>query len=140
MLGDPLLAPDGRPNLLWSLFTREDNDSEQRWATARSTLARFRSEHARRIGDPGFAALIDALEASSDRFRAWWPRHEVLTEQLGVKTVEHPELGRLVVRHLSSIPTSHLDLRLAQYVPVDEATARALTTAATAPDRPPTGR
>lgn len=95
-------------------------------ATARTTLARFRAEHARRIGDPDFAALVAALEAASAQFRDWWPRHEVLAEQLGTKTVEHPRLGRLVLHHLQSAPTSHPDLRLIQFVPTDEATREAL--------------
>jgi transcriptional regulator with XRE-family HTH domain len=126
MLGEPTRAPDGRRNLLWWLFTAGGLDSEQRRSTARSTLARFRAEHARRIGDPDFAALIDALEEASEQFRAWWPRHEVLTEQLGTKTVEHPRAGRLVLHHLQSAPTSHPDLRLIQFAPADAATREAL--------------
>ena len=62
MLGEPTRAPDGRQNLLWWLFTGADLRGEQRRETARNTLARFRAEHARRIGDPDFAALIAALE------------------------------------------------------------------------------
>jgi len=42
MLGEPTRAPDGRQNLLWWLFTTDELRNEQRQATARSTLARFR--------------------------------------------------------------------------------------------------
>ena len=126
MLGDPIAAPDGRPNLLWWLFTSREPRDEQWRATARGTLARFRAEHARRLGDPDFAALLDALEQASPDFRAWWPRHEVLTEQLGTKTIEHPRLGTLRVHHLQSAPTSHPDLRLTQFVPADDSTRAAL--------------
>ncbi len=126
MLGEPTRAPDGRQNLLWWLFTGADLRGEQRRETARNTLARFRAEHARRIGDPDFAALIAALEERSEQFRAWWPRHEVLDEQLGTKTVEHPRVGRLVLHHLQSAPTSHPDLRLIQFAPADAATGEAL--------------
>jgi transcriptional regulator with XRE-family HTH domain len=127
MLGEPTRAPDGQQNLLWWLFTTDDLlHGEQRRATARNTLARFRAEHARRIGDPDFAALVDALEQASDQFRAWWPRHEVLTEQLGTKTIEHPRAGSLVLHHLQSAPTSHPDLRLTQFTPADDATRAAL--------------
>jgi transcriptional regulator with XRE-family HTH domain len=127
MLGEPTRAPDGRPNPLWWLFTTEEPRSEQRRATARNTLARFRAEHARRIGDPDFAALVAALDDASEQFRAWWPRHEVLAEQLGTKTIEHPRVGRLVLHHLQSAPTSHPDLRLIQFAPADDATREALT-------------
>jgi hypothetical protein len=105
-----------------------DVDRGAQWrATARNTLARFRAEHARRIGDPDFAALVAALEAESAHFRAWWPQHEVLTEQLGTKTIEHPDLGTLRLYHAQSVPTSHPDLRLTQFAPADEATRAALT-------------
>lgn len=127
VLGSPTRAPDGRRNLLWWLFTSDDMRGEQRRATARNTLARFRAEHARRIGDPAFAALVAALEDASAQFRVLWPRHEVLAEQLGTKTIEHPEGGRLVLHHLQSAPTSHPELRLSQYAPADAATRDALT-------------
>jgi transcriptional regulator with XRE-family HTH domain len=128
MLGEPTRAPDGRPNVLWWLFTNEELlVQEQRRATARNTLARFRAEHARRIDDPDFAELVAALDDASAQFRAWWPRHEVLAEQLGTKTVEHPRVGRLVLYHLQSAPTSHPDLRLTQFAPADEPTRDALS-------------
>jgi hypothetical protein len=125
MLGEPTRAPDGRQNLLWWLFMSDEPGGEQRQETARNTLARFRAEQGLRIGDPDFAALIQALEAS-EQFRAWWSQHEVLAEQLGTKTVAHPRVGRLVLHHLQSVPTSHPDLRLTQFTPADEATRAAL--------------
>jgi hypothetical protein len=76
---------------------------------------------------------VDALSAVSEQFRAWWPRHEVLTEQLGTKTIEHPRVGRLVLHHLQSAPTSHPDLRLIQFAPADEPTRDALGRLAEAP-------
>jgi hypothetical protein len=126
VIGRPTAAPDGRPNLLWWLFTSKQPRGEQWLATARSTLARFRAEHARRLADPAFAALLDALEQASPSFREWWARHEVLTEQLGTKAVEVPGAGTLRLHHLQSIPTSHPDLRLTQFTPADEATRAAL--------------
>jgi transcriptional regulator with XRE-family HTH domain len=128
VIGEPTAAPDGRLNLLWWLFTSDEPRGEQRRMTARATLARFRAEHARRIGDPDFAALVEALDEGSPEFRALWPRHEVLTEQLGTKTMEHPELGTLRLHHLQSVPTSHPDLRLTQFAPADDATRAALAT------------
>jgi hypothetical protein len=60
------------------------------------------------------------------RVRAWWPRHEVIGEQAGTKTIEHPELGTLRLHHLQSTPTSDPELRLTVYVPADDATREAL--------------
>jgi hypothetical protein len=122
----PTAAPDGRPNVLWWLFTSGDRAGEQRRATGRAALARFRAEHARRLGDRDFDVLLKALHGASADFRAEWARHEVLTEQLGTKTIDHPRLGPVRLHHLQSAPTSHPDLRLTQMVPADDATRAAL--------------
>ena len=126
LLGAPSAGPDGRPNLLWWLFTSNERTGKQWDDTARATLARFRAEHARRIGDAGFAQLIEALERESERFRKLWAEHEVMTGHLGIKTIDHPELGPLRLYHLQSIPTEHPDLRLTQFAPADDATREAL--------------
>jgi hypothetical protein len=70
--------------------------------------------------------LIEALLAAAPRFRELCRRHEVLDALLGTKVFDHPELGRLAVRHLQSIPTSSSDLRQTQFVPADAATCSAL--------------
>jgi transcriptional regulator with XRE-family HTH domain len=126
LLGVPPAGPAGPPNLLWWLFTSTERRGQQWDDTARATLARFRAEHARRIGDPGFARLIEALERESERFRALWSEHEVMTGHLGTKVIDHTELGTLRLYHLQSIPTEHPDLRLTQFAPADDATRAAL--------------
>jgi uncharacterized protein YdcH (DUF465 family) len=126
MFGEPSRAPDGVANLLWWMFAEPGPHGLGWSATARSTLARFRAEHARRYGDPAFVSLIKDLMRESPRFRELWRRHEVLDAQIGTKTVDHPGLGRLTLHHLQSIPTSHPDLRLTQFVPADDATRSAL--------------
>jgi transcriptional regulator with XRE-family HTH domain len=115
-------------NLLWWLFAGTDWDrTDPNWeGTAKSNLARFRAQHARRPGDPSFAALIAELSEASPEFRAWWPRHEVIAEQAGTKTIEHAELGTLRLHHLQSMPTSDPELRLTIYVPADARTRAAL--------------
>ena len=118
---------DGRTSCGGSSPTGEPR-TEQRQATARSTLARFRAEHARRIGDPDFAALIDALNEASEQFRAL-----VAAPRGARRAARHEDhrapraSGRLVLHHLQSAPTSHPDLRLIQFAPADEATRDALT-------------
>jgi PAS domain-containing protein len=126
LLGEPSRAPDGARNLLWWMFTETDPRGETWMSTGRRTLARFRAEHARRYDDPRFRTLIEALLERSPRFRELWPRHEVLDAQLGTKRVDHPRLGPVRLHHLQSIPTSHPDLRLTQFVPADADTRAAL--------------
>src|SRR4051812_28028361 len=130
LIGQPSRAPDGAQNLLWWLFTAPGPRGATWEGTGRSTLARFRAEHARRYDDPRFRELIEALLEASPRFRELWPRHEVLDAQLGTKSIEQRDGQRLTLHHLQSIPTSHPDLRLAQMVPADAATRAWLSAAA----------
>lgn len=129
VLGTPSRAPDGDANVLWWMFTDRATHGPTWDDTARFTLARFRAEHARRYGDPAFTTLIGALLEHSAAFRELWPRHEVLEAQLGLKRLDHPQLGPLAVHHLQTIPTSHPDLRLTQFVPADARTREVLAAA-----------
>jgi transcriptional regulator with XRE-family HTH domain len=124
------VEPVQRRNLLWWLFADPSWDrSLPQWeGTAKHNLARFRAQHARRADDPSFAALVEQLSEASPEFRAWWPRHEVIGEQAGTKSIDHPTLGPLRLHHLQSTPTSDPELRLTIYVPADQATRNALTT------------
>ncbi len=132
LLGDPTPAPDGVPNLVWWQFTEDMPDRPSWPRTQQYTLARFRAAHATRYAHPSFVTLIESLLRESPRFRELWPRHEVLDHQLGTKAMVHPELGELSMHHLQSIPTSHPELRLTQFVPADAATRAALADGARA--------
>ena len=118
---------EGRNLLRWLFADPARDHTAATWEdTAKHTLARFRAQHARRPDDPSFAALIEELSAASPEFRAWWPRHEVVAEQAGTKTIEGHALGTLRLHHLQSTPTSDPELRLTMYVPADAETRRIL--------------
>ena len=122
------MPPEGRNLLRWLFADPGRDHTAATWEdTAKHTLARFRAQHARRPDDPSFAALIEELSAASPEFRAWWPRHEVVAEQAGTKTIEGHALGTLRLHHLQSTPTSDPELRLTMYVPADAETRRVLT-------------
>ena len=121
------MPPEGRNLLRWLFADPARDHTAATWEdTAKHTLARFRAQHARRPDDPSFAALIEELSAASPEFRAWWPRHEVVAEQAGTKTIEGHALGTLRLHHLQSTPTSDPELRLTMYVPADAETRRIL--------------
>lgn len=109
------------------MYTDSDRGGSPAEANGRLMLARFRAGHARRCDDSSFRELIEALLQASPSFREMWRRHEVTDAQLGTKVIDHPELGRLTLRHLQSIPTSDPDLRLTQFVAADDATRAALS-------------
>ena len=101
VFGDPSEMPDGRRNLVWSVFM----DPARRalhvdWSEgARRLVARFRAQAARHVGDPDFENLISALQEDSPEFREWWELHEVATSGVGRKRLNHPEVGKLVFEH-----------------------------------------
>jgi transcriptional regulator with XRE-family HTH domain len=101
VFGDPAEMPDGRRNLLWSIFTDPARRSlHADWnAGARRLVARFRARAARHVGDPDFENLILALQQASPEFREWWDLHEVASSGVGRKVLNHPEAGKLVFDH-----------------------------------------
>ena len=115
------VAPEER-NSVWLLFM----DPARRelmpdWElSARRMIARFRADHARHIGDPGFESLVEGLLKASPEFRRWWPRHEVLGSSDGRKTLIHPTAGRLEFEHALFRRTEASDQMLVLYSPLPE--------------------
>jgi transcriptional regulator with XRE-family HTH domain len=117
VFGDPAEMPDGRRNLLWSLFTDPARrELHPDWEEgARRIVARFRSEAARHVGDPDFEELISALRERSPEFREWWDLHEVATSGVGRKILRHPTAGKLVFEHAVFRPQESPEQRLVLY-------------------------
>jgi transcriptional regulator with XRE-family HTH domain len=101
VFGDPAAVPDGRRNLLWSVFTDPARrELHPDWARgSRNAVARFRADSARHLGDPDFEALISALREASPEFRRWWGRHEVARSGVGRRVIRHPVAGELLFEH-----------------------------------------
>jgi transcriptional regulator with XRE-family HTH domain len=122
VFGDPSEMPDGRRNLLWSIFMDPGRRTlHADWnAGARRMVARFRAQAARHVGDPDFEDLISALQESSPEFREWWELHEVASSGVGRKVLNHPAAGKLVFEHAVFRPEESPDLRFILYsaVPV----------------------
>jgi len=130
VLGSPDHLPPDRRYLLWLLMVDpgEDGMTEQREGTARNTLARFRAEYARHVGEQEYEEFLAEIRQRSARFREWWDEHEVIEAQRGTKVIEHPRLGVLRLHHAQTVPTGQPELRMAVYAPADEATRAALAT------------
>jgi transcriptional regulator with XRE-family HTH domain len=123
VFGDPGEMPDGRRNMLWSVFT----DPARRtlhvdWNQgARRLVARFRAQAARYVGDPDFENLISALQEASPEFREWWDLHEVASSGVGRKVLEHPKVGKLVFEHAVFRPEESPEHRFIVYSAVPDA-------------------
>jgi transcriptional regulator with XRE-family HTH domain len=124
VFGDPSEMPDGRRNLVWSIFmdpARRKLHTEWNQG-ARRLVARFRAQAARYVGDPDFEDLISALQEGSPEFREWWDLHEVASSGVGRKVLKHPEVGKLVFEHAAFSPVDeNRDLRFILYTPTNVA-------------------
>lgn len=88
---------------------------------AKASLAMFRADSARFAGDADFERLIASLKQASAEFRAWWPKHEVLSPLSGHKRIRHPIAGSMVFEYSSFNVTGQADLKLIVYTPLAEA-------------------
>jgi transcriptional regulator with XRE-family HTH domain len=123
VFGNPGEMPDGRRNLVWSIFMDPGRRTlHSDWNKgSRRLVARFRAQAARYVGDPDFEDLIRALQKGSPEFREWWDLHEIASSGVGRKTLNHPDVGKLVFEHAAFRPADeNPDLRLILYsaVPV----------------------
>jgi transcriptional regulator with XRE-family HTH domain len=122
VFGDFDRIPKAARNQLWVMFmdpARRDMLSD--WErSARLTVAKFRADSARHLGDPSFDELIQALRQASPEFCKAWKRHEVARSGEGRKRIEHPRAGTLVFEHAVFHPGEAPEQRLILYTPTTE--------------------
>jgi transcriptional regulator with XRE-family HTH domain len=96
---DPATLAVGRRNLLWMMFTDEQNRARMTtWdRAARALLSQFRAAAGRHPGDPRFAELVAALTEASPQFRDWWAEYPVRFFRPAKIRVDHPEAGRITL-------------------------------------------
>jgi transcriptional regulator with XRE-family HTH domain len=94
--------PGGERNLVRWMFTASSARTVYlEWEPeARAMLGRFRLAAAGYPDDPGFSALIEELQDTSEEVRRWWPRHDVVAVGSGSKKLRHPRLGPLDYSHV----------------------------------------
>ncbi|WP_432840479.1 hypothetical protein [Dactylosporangium sp. CA-092794] len=127
-MGDLLTRPPRERNLLRWFFDSSWDRGHESWApTARANLQDFRTEYARHLDDPAYAALVDELTGRSETFRAWWDEHHVQVLEPAHKRIVHRRLGRLSLLATQTRPAHQPWLRLRILVAADERTARAIT-------------
>ncbi len=64
---------------------------------ARSCVAILRREATGRPDDPALAALVGELTIADRDFGRWWAARNVARQDFGTKTLNHPEVGELVL-------------------------------------------
>lgn len=132
----PETLPVGRRNVLWMIFAEPDRrricvNWEQR---ARILLAEFRAAAGRHAGDPRFAELIDALNATNSEFASWWSSYEVRQSITGDLTVRDAEFGTIAFHVVELRVCGHPSLTCSVHVPARPSDERKV--AAIKPTRP----
>lgn len=103
IMGRALYAPhfdtDGTPNIARFIFLdRRAQDYYVDWALARRTAAAImRLEAGRDPLNKDLTALIGELSTRSPQFREDWSGHDVHEHRTGVKSFQHPVVGRVTV-------------------------------------------
>jgi transcriptional regulator with XRE-family HTH domain len=123
---DPAGLPAGRRNMIWMMFTSEENRVRmRRWeAAARAVLSQFRMAAAQRPGDPRFAELVAALAQASPEFRAWWPEYPVGSFRPATIELTHPLAGEIAFDLFQLRLAEQPDLVLVLQVPASPADLR----------------
>jgi hypothetical protein len=112
-------GPDRR-NILEMVFTEpEFRERLVNWfEDAPKILAKFRTDYAKRSGDPAMVGLVESLARQSAEFRQWWQRHDVMPCGEGVKVVAVPGRGIVTYEHTAFEVASDPDLRLVVFAPL----------------------
>lgn len=122
VFGDYATLPTAERNVVHQTFLNSECSRRmENWEEiAQSVLGHFRMDSARHFDDPGFAGLIETLNAGSPAFREWWPKRDVVRLLSGTKHFHHPTAGRLSFEYTSLSPDDGSDMRMLVYQPLDE--------------------
>jgi len=119
---NPAAVPDERRNLLWMMFTDEQNRAGMtRWEpAARAVLSQFRAAVGKQTDDPRFVAIVAQLAEASPEFRQWWAEYPVRTFKPATVRIDHPEIGRLDLEVFQLRLVEHPDLLMVVQTPTNE--------------------
>ncbi|WP_434598943.1 helix-turn-helix transcriptional regulator [Streptomyces sp. A5-4] len=118
LMGDPSQLRETERNVLWLHFTglsdchvRRSGNTE---AFEASMVADLRRSAGRYPDDPQLRQLIAQLNQDSAQFREIWKRHEITEHGPTVKSIAHPDVGRLDL-DCDILNAQRGDLRIVMY-------------------------
>lgn len=117
---DPAAMPADRRNLMWMMFTDEENRARMtRWEpAARAVLSQFRIAVGKNPKGTRFAELVSALTEASTEFREWWPEYPIRDFKPVTVAVDHPAAGHIALELYQLRPVEHPDLLVVLQIPV----------------------
>jgi transcriptional regulator with XRE-family HTH domain len=120
LLGNLGRLPPEERNHVWLMFTNPDMrkllcDWEMH---AQRMVAEFRVCASRYLEEERSTALVERLLNASQEFRAWWPRHDILTRRCVYKDFEHPVVGKLSFEQTTLIASDAPDFKVVVKMPL----------------------
>lgn len=102
LLGDLTRRPEEQRNIIWQRFlgvgvARVALNPQEDEVSAQQSVGLLRTALSRYPHDPDLRTLIKELLAGSERFRSMWEEGSSTVRRSMRKTVDHPELGPLVL-------------------------------------------
>ena len=139
---DPAMLPAGRRNLVWMMFSDEQNRARMvRWeAAARAVLSQFRAAAGQRPGDRRFTAIVAELTEVSREFREWWAEYPIRDFRPATIEIDHPEIGRLGLEMFQLRPVEHPDMLMVLQVPASTGDLQRVNSLLGGPGRSPSGQ
>jgi transcriptional regulator with XRE-family HTH domain len=99
------------------------------WQTvARELLEGFRLDYALYADDPQVQALVERLHAESDFFSELWEQHRVSEYPKGLRMLNHPTAGRLVLEPTLYGVVESPGLRILLFTPFENETMQRIVT------------
>lgn len=108
----------GDPAVRSSMLDWEDH--------ARLAIAVFRLDAARAGGCGEAAALADELQAASSEFRRLWAENDVRSYGVGLKRLQHPQVGPLALEYSAFAVDGADGLTMIVFTPASSVDARAI--------------
>ncbi len=129
VFSNPDMVSTYERNILRSMFTNPLQRTQLcNWEKeARGILALFRASTDRYIQEPWFKDLVAELQQTSQEFREWWPQHDIQSAYAGLKELNHPLVGLLVLQTTTFQVVDAPDLRMLIFTTAEAETARKLT-------------
>ncbi|MFC0622671.1 helix-turn-helix transcriptional regulator [Kribbella deserti] len=118
LLGDPSRLTGRERNIPWVHFTgaptRVAHTADQKAAFERSMVSQLQTAMVSYPDDSGLRSLVADLRRVSERFEQLWNQAEVGPGEGTSKTIEHPELGPLMLE-CTILLVPYCDLRIVAY-------------------------
>lgn len=118
LMGDPSSLREAERNVLWLHFAGLSDCHVSRSSGTEAFDASMVADLRRSVGrypdDEPLHQLVARLNAKSERFRELWQRHEIAEHGPALKTIDHPDVGRLDL-DCDILTTQRGDLRIVMY-------------------------